>query len=426
MANRAERSSVNDPFARTTPVVILRSGHHGGLGIVRSLGRLGVPVFCVDADRWEPAFTSRYCRGRFLLKPDGDTGCDLLAQLLEIGGKIGSRPILIPTTDEGAIWTAAHSEALQQSFRFPLQSAVLVRSLSDKAKMQDLARQHGLPTAQSAVPASREDVLRFLETASFPVMIKATDAAKLRSRVGRTKFLAHSRDEVLGLYAKAEDQGVCHFLLQEFIPGEDWMFEGYFNQHSQCLFGVTGKKLRRFPVQTGVTSLGICLRNEEVEEMTTRFMQAIAYRGILDIGFRLDQRNGKYRIMDVNPRIGCTFRLFVAANGMDAARALYLDLTGQPVVWSAASEGRKWLVEDFDLISAFRCWRNRTLSLAEWLRSFRGIEEAACFALDDPLPFLLTPIANCCELNRWIRGLHAAKARPHSMDAQPDRTAKPW
>ena len=51
----------------TTRAVILRSGHHGGLGIVRSLGRLGVPVYSVDADWWEPAFSSRYCRGRFLL-----------------------------------------------------------------------------------------------------------------------------------------------------------------------------------------------------------------------------------------------------------------------------------------------------------------------------------------------------------------------
>ena len=50
-----------------TRVVILGSGHHGGLGIVRSLGRLGVPVYYVHASWLDPAFSSRYCRGRFLL-----------------------------------------------------------------------------------------------------------------------------------------------------------------------------------------------------------------------------------------------------------------------------------------------------------------------------------------------------------------------
>ena len=60
-----ERGAKHEPC---DPVVILRSGHHGGLGIVRSLGRLGVPVYCVDTDWWEPASSSRYCRGRFILK----------------------------------------------------------------------------------------------------------------------------------------------------------------------------------------------------------------------------------------------------------------------------------------------------------------------------------------------------------------------
>ena len=65
-------------------VVILRSGHHGGLGIVRSLGRLGVPVYCVDADRWEPAFSSRYCRGRLILNTDSGPARKSVARLLEI------------------------------------------------------------------------------------------------------------------------------------------------------------------------------------------------------------------------------------------------------------------------------------------------------------------------------------------------------
>ena len=46
---------------------------------------------------------------------------------------------------------------------------------------------------------------------------------------------------------------------------------------------------------------------------TCDFMQAIGYHGILDIGYRRDQRDGSYKVLDVNPRIGCTFRLFAAS-----------------------------------------------------------------------------------------------------------------
>jgi hypothetical protein len=138
-------------------------------------------------------------------------------------------------------------------------------------------------------------------------------------------------------------------------------------------------------------------------------MKAIGYQGILDIGYRYDRRDGQYKVLDVNPRIGCTFRLFTATNGMDVARALYLDMTGQPVAPAQAAEGRKWIVEDFDLFSALRSMRHRTLKLNEWVRTLRGIQEAACFALDDPLPFLLMGVADCCELYGWIRSQIVAR-----------------
>lgn len=394
-------------------VVILRSGHHGGLGIIRSLGRLGVPVYTVEANHWEPGFSSRYCRGRFILNttaPEEST-----ARLLEIGRRIGGRPILIPTTDNETIWLAEHAAALEERYSFPRQDPALVRVLCDKSRMQELASRNGVPTAQAMVPRLKEDVDRFLETAVFPVMAKATDAERFRRYTSGTKFVLHTPHELTALCAKAADGGEPPFLVQEFIPGEDWMFNGYFDHNSECLFGLTGKKIRRFPVNTGVTSLGICLRNESVERTTTEFMKAIGYHGILDIGYRYDVRDGKYKVLDINPRIGCTFRLFTGADGTDVARALYRDLTAQPVRHAEAVEGRKWIVEDFDLTSALRSLTSGSLRSKEWLKSFRGIEETACFAWDDPLPFLMMAVADVCELARWFRC--RLNARSSAMDA---------
>jgi predicted ATP-grasp superfamily ATP-dependent carboligase len=251
----------------------------------------------------------------------------------------------------------------------------------------------------------------------------------LRRRAGGTKFVIQTRKELLELYAKAEDRESPNLLIQEFIPGDDWMFDGYFDENSDCLFGVTGKKIRRFPVHTGVTSLGICQRNETVRKTTADFMKAIGYRGILDIGYRYDRRDGQYKVLDVNPRIGCTFRLFAGANGMDVARALYLDMTGQLVAPSSAADGRKWMVEDFDLFSAVRSWLDRTITLKDWVRSLRGVEETACFALDDPLPFLLMGVADGCELYQWVRcqlaARHAAPPKETDRLAAPPIVSRP-
>ncbi len=122
--------------------------------------------------------------------------------------------------------------------------------------------------------------------------------------------------------------------------------------------------------------------------MTIDFMKAIGYTGILDIGFRFDARDGKYKLLDPNPRIGSTFRLFLGDNGMDVARYLYMDMTGQPLPVTKPRYGRKWFVEEADLESFSIYYDEGVLGPLEYLASFRGVEESAWFAWDDLGPFV--------------------------------------
>ena len=107
-------------------------------------------------------------------------------------------------------------------------------------------------------------------------------------------------------------------------------------------------------------------------------------------------------MLDVNPRIGATFRLFVGPNGMDVARALYLDLTEQPVPTATISPGRKWIAEDLDLVSCYRYHREGQLTLRGWVHSLRGINEAAYLAKDDLLPLLPLCLSRGAELVRRL------------------------
>ncbi len=180
-------------------------------------------------------------------------------------------------------------------------------------------------------------------------------------------------------------------MLQEYIPGTPetvWIFNGYFDESSTCKVGFTGRKIRQSPPYTGATTLGECLSNPTVHETTVRFMHELGYRGILDIGYRFDARDGEYKLLDVNPRIGATFRLFVGDDGMDVLRALYLDLTGQEVAATTAPHGRRWVVEPLDVSSTIVYRRRGDITLGRWVRSFRGVQEAAWFARDDLRPFL--------------------------------------
>jgi predicted ATP-grasp superfamily ATP-dependent carboligase len=374
----------------STPIVIIGSYHHGSLGIARSLGRLGVGIYGIDRDMWAPSLHSRYFREKLIWDIDVEAPEATVQYLLEVAKRIGKRSILVPTTDESAILLADYDNVLSERYVFPHLSPQLVRALASKKQMYFLAKKNGIPTPETYFPQSREDVDKYLEQDPFPIMLKGIYGSALQRRAGRKMFIIKSKKELLDLYDRYEDKANPNFMLQEYIPGGDdsiWMFNGYFDERSECLFAITGKKIRQAPPHNGLTSLGICLRNDTVHETTKRFMKNIGYKGILDIGYRYDTRDGKYKVLDINPRIGCTFRLFVGDNGLDVARAQYLDLTEQNVPPSQIVEGRKWFVEDYDMVSSVRYYSEKNLTFREWIKSFRGVQEAAWFACDDLLPF---------------------------------------
>ena len=362
--------------------------HHGALGIARSAGRLGIPVHRIGFERWAPARLSRYNSGWSTVGEHASPE-QLLGVLRMFNEDVG-RAILIPVDDAGSVFVDEHASALEADFLLPRQPEGLARALSSKRGMYELCRDHDIPTPLSVFPESEADVLEHADRTEYPIVAKCINAGDAPPDSPRVA-IAENCQELVEAYRLMETPHAHNVMLQEYVPGTPetvWMFNGYFDGESECRVGFTGKKIRQSPPYTGATTLGVCLSNETVRETTVRFMKAIGYRGILDIGYRYDARDGRYKLLDVNPRIGGTFRLFVGADGSDVLRALYLDLTGQDVPSTKLSEGRRWIVEPLDVASSLVYLRRGDITLREWARSLRGVSEAAWFAADDPAPFL--------------------------------------
>jgi predicted ATP-grasp superfamily ATP-dependent carboligase len=362
--------------------------HHGALGIARSAGRLGIPVYRVCQERWAPARLSRYSRG-WLSTSEGAADDRILEILHDLARNVG-RAILIPVDDAGSVFVEEHTDTLTPDFLFPRQPSGLAQALSSKREMYELCGRYDIPTPASIFPESAADVLEHAERTGGPIVVKCINAGDAPPSAPRV-LIANSREELIEAYRLMESPGANNVMLQEYIPGTPetvWMFNGYFDERSDCKVGFTGKKIRQSPPYTGVTTLGVCLPNPTVQETTVRLMKAVGYRGILDIGYRYDARDERYKLLDVNPRIGGTFRLFVGDDGIDVLRALYLDLTGQEVPATTPADGRRWVVEPHDLASSVAYYRRGDITLSAWARSFRRVREAAWLAADDPLPFI--------------------------------------
>ena len=371
------------------PVLVLAPPRFvGPLGVMRTLRPWGVRVYSLAADEPSIANASRYCCGTFRIgcngRPLGRPDAAIVEDLLEAGRLLGRGALLVPGSDEWTVFVAMHAHSLAAVFRFPDQPTGLVAALASKKGLHDLALRHGLPTPRVVVPTNDDELAAAMDHLQFPVMLKP-----ILSRPGlQGPELVRDRHELRMRYCGLGETG--NVLIQEYIPGSDqdvWVFNGYFDATSRCLAAFTGRKIRQYPARMGLISLGVCEENAEVASQTQTFLQAAGYQGVVDIGYRWDRRDGRYKVLDINPRLGGAFRLFVDRYGLDVMRAMYLDMTGQPVPELERKDGRKWMLEAAEILG-YRHYRRDGMSIVAWLRSLRGLEEGATFSLRDPIPFL--------------------------------------
>ena len=376
--------------------------------IARTLGRLGADVHLLHADARGPDSRSRWLRRSVRLRRAGSE----VETLLSLGSTLapGTRPILIAVDDPAALFVDEHADVLAAAYLFPRQPAGLVRMLSDKARLHDLCRELGVPTPWVRIVDSQLALGEAASSLTYPVVLKVADPKRRRTR---NVAIATSPTELRRFAQEMQAQpDTTNLLVQDYVPdGTDvaWMFNGHFGADSDLQFGGTARKLRQYPSRAGVTSLGTCEPNEHILASARHLAKATRYQGPIDIDYRYDARDDAFKILDVNPRVGTTFRLFASASGDDVVRAMYLDMLGRPLEPAAPVAGRRWIVENYDLRSALPEIARRELSVAQWIGSLRGMSEAAWFARDDLGPFAAMLFASLVDVVRLI-GSRAGRA----------------
>jgi len=341
---------------RDVPGLIVKFGdyplHHGGVGAIRSLGRLGIPMYAITEDRYTPAASSRYLRRAFVWPTTGTEEPERLVEgLLRIGRRIGRPTVLVPTDEEAAVLIAEHQDELGDRFLFPRIDAKLPRRLASKQGLHELCGEHGIPSPAAAFPQSYEEIVAFAESARFPVVAKNREAFVRRSQPavnGTTKIATHD-----GLLTLARDWGAQPgVILQEYLPreeAEDWIVHAYFDADSTPLAMFTGVKVRSWPPHAGMTANAYVVDNPELADLAARFIKQIGFTGVIDLDLRFDRRDGQYKLLDFNPRMGAQFRLFENESGIDVVRAMHLDLTGRTVPEGEQRAGHRYIVENIDL-----------------------------------------------------------------------------
>ena len=192
-------------------------------------------------------------------------------------------------------------------------------------------------------------------------------------------------------------------MLQEVVPGGDddvYFAATYHDAASRPLAVFTGRKLRQHPRGFGNTRLAESRWSDEVALATLQLLGELRYRGVSDVEFKRDARDGRLKFMEINARHGLWAGLATAA-GVNLSEIAYRDAAGEAIVRLRQTDGVVWSDLLREVRDSAREWRAGQLAWRDWLAPLARIRSDAVLALDDPAPALSSVSG---ALRRRLRG----------------------
>jgi len=358
------------------------------LGVVRSLGRRGVPA-CVLREPGEPlAALSRYAGHHLPWPPGGEE--DRVAFLLRLGRGDLAGWALVPSSDEAAALVARHHACLAEHFVLTSPAWETLRWAYDKRLTHALAQRAGVAAPRTERPGTVE-AARAL-TLDYPVALKPAVKASFNALTAAKAWRADDPGELAARFARAAELLDPDLLLvQELVPGgrdAHLSFAALCDQ-GEVLASLTARRTRQYPADFGrASTLVETIECPEIVGPSRRLLEAIAYSGVVEVEYKRDPRDGVPKLLDMNPRVWGWHSLGARA-GVDFPDLLWRWICGEPVPPARALPGVRWLRITTDTPTAVRELVGGRLPAGEYLRSLRGPRAAAIFAWDDPLPGLL-------------------------------------
>jgi len=368
---------------------VVIGGDYQGLGIVRSLGRHGVPV-CVVDDELSIARYSRYCK-KFVKLANLRDERIAVDSLLQLGTRLGLDGwVLYPTREEVVAGISRHRSELSELFRVPTPNWDSVKWAWDKRNTYRLAGELGIPVPVTRYPQNIGQ-LSELDDLQPPFAIKPAIKEHFFYATKAKAWRANSHSELRILFRKASElAGDGEIMVQELIPG------GGSQQFSYCAFFRNGEAVgkmvvqrrRQHPLEFGRASTYVeTVHVPILEELSERFLRAIDYYGLVELEYKLDPRDSRYKLLDVNARTW-GYHTLGAQAGVDFSYMLYADQVGLPVSICKGRAGVSWVRTTTDLPAAIVGILHGDTDWKSYLRSIRNCNVEAVFSSNDPLPGL--------------------------------------
>ncbi len=304
------------------------------LSAARELGLAGVPVTVIGATAG-PAARSRFVT--FVRAPDLYRNAAGWAEFVAARAAVASsRPVLFPTEDAGLLASERFFELLSPVLDFPHAAPGVIPKILDKRSLYRAARRIGIATPEFVEVTSAEQLAR-LDGVPPDWIVKPpcrywmSDDGTIRTFLsltgGSKAFASHPRRSAERILSAGFPA-----LAQERIPGpfEELVSVGLcLAPNGEIVHAFTARKHCEYPEPFGDGLVVEAVPDPGIADQAVALLRALGYWGLCDIEFKRDPRDGRFKLLDANPRVWL-WQGLGAACGAPLAGSAYWQACGRP------------------------------------------------------------------------------------------------
>lgn len=300
----------------TQRILVLDGIWNKTLAVVRSLGQRGLDVTAGEWTRFATALFSRHC-SRKVVYPSPVSSPKQFIEWLISDMKTSGYAMVLPTELSTQMLLVENRSEIEKYTRLPFADNDLTSDIRDKAWLMRYAMDRGVPCPGTEFPEGIGSVEAIRESIEYPVVIKPRISSGSRGIV-YVKKASDLIDSYSTVHRKYPDP-----IIQEFIPhGGAYGVGALLNFDSEPRASFVYRRLREYPVTGGPSTLRESVRNEEIRTLALDILKSLRWTGIAMVEFRVDRRDGRPKLLEINPRLWGSLWLAIRA-GVDFPYLLY-------------------------------------------------------------------------------------------------------
>ena len=391
---------------KDSPVVVV-SLFETGLSMARALARQGLKVIGVSPARLPGAY-SRFLT--YVKEPHTDSESERLIFFVNLGKKFKSRAVILPLLDPDVMFISRNRAVLEKHFLFFLPPHKLLKSLTSKLDLMEIAERYKMQLPYS-IRVNKQSDLEKIPSVFFPCVLKPESPYSWRPEkaykigIGGLKAIpVANKSELFKQYNRVKEVD-SKLIVQKMIVGPDenhFCYHALIDSDGQIIAEFVGKKLRLIPPHFGMGCYVESIKSDEVTNEGRRILRLLNYKGIAEIDFKRDERDGLLYFFELNPRFGFWMGLDVAC-GVNLPYYYYKLCLGEKLIpKDEYLLGKKWISLYYDIGGIKTLLKDGSITWRQWIMSVIKADCGAIYALDDPLPAVILFFNTIKELTKRI------------------------